>query len=203
MTQRQRAAIIRYWLSKTWFDLGPASVRRLSRRSFVFLFALTAVTPAFSAEPKLVSTSAKSVRAIQAEKAAAIEKKSLETTQRQFPKEAKQTLKAATGTVVSVRKYSISVELAQNEEEGAQEILIRLDPAVKVAGMKKLSDLQYGDRVKVSYRQMTLPAKTKDAEGKVLDMTAFEVALLKTAAAIRAEAPSPALPAQSAKEALL
>ncbi len=201
MTQRQRLAIIRYWLSKNGF----VSRRRLIGRYFAFVLAISFALAGqgFAKEAKsLVDILDSKVTDSSKAKTQAIAKAEASRPAKMFPKEAKQFTKTLTGTVVSVRKASISVQTGENEATGAEETLLRMDAGVKAKGMKKLSDLKYGDEVKVSYVFTMLPPKEKGGEAVVLDATATEVELVQKAAALAAITPLPAVsPAEGAAHA--
>ncbi len=197
MTQRQRHAIVRYWLSKNW----SAPRRRLLGRYFIFAAALLVLFPgrALAKDTKTLMSvlDSKAVESSRA-KTKAIEKAEASKTAKKFPKEAKQSAKTVTGTVVSVRKTTMSVQTGESEANGAEEMLFRIDAGTKAKGVKKLSDLKYGDEVKVSYLFTVLPPKVKDGEPEVLDVTASQVERTRSAAEMAQAAAITAVPAISA-----
>ena len=90
-------------------------------------------------------------------------------------KKVERTLK---GTAVFIRKDSMAVEFAEGED-GGQEMLLAMDPAVKLVNAKKLSDIRQGDVVEVKYTLIYLPSKIKGQEPVVVSTTATQVAFVK------------------------
>jgi hypothetical protein len=108
---------------------------------------------------------------------------------------AKEVEKVVKGFIVFVRKDMLSVEFAQSEGMGGEEMLIRVTPEMKLKGVKKASELQRDDQVEVRFKQVILPAETKEEAPRVLDTKAVLVTRLKTGEAVHAERAAAALTA--------
>jgi len=86
--------------------------------------------------------------------------------------------KEVTGDVVTVTKYAISVEFAKTPT-ASEEILLPFDAKTSVEGPRKIAELKFGDRVKVTYQQTS----REDDQGHpvILKTVATQVALLRSA----------------------
>ena len=168
MTSRNRQAIVQYWLWKRWIDLGPGALRRFCKtsrfRAFLWaIFFLAFSSVAMAADPnKLVSTESKpeplkvlqQALKIPAKKAAGAP--ALKVAKPQLPsiskedKEAEGEVKELQGKVSGVSNYGLAVEYG----DGSSEMWADLLKETKLDGFKKMKDLQYGDTVEITYKEL-------------------------------------------------
>ena len=168
MTSRNRQAIVQYWLCKRWINLAPGALRRFCRanrfRALLWTLSFLAFSSAaMAADPnKLVSTESKPepLKALQkalkipVKKAAQAPAPKVATPQ--LPSISKEDSKAEgevkklQGKVSGVSNYGLAVEY----DKGASEMWADLLKETKLDGFKKMRDLQYGDTVEITYKEL-------------------------------------------------
>lgn len=195
MTRRARRAIVNYWLSKRWQGVSPAVMLKLWRRHprvLLLWLIVSFCTPSLvvAAEKPAQDTLAKKAVKLLTSREGSASKKPLVSPAKKTAaadtavdpkfKDAKKVTKFIVGTVAYIGKNRMSVEFG-SDETGSEEILLTLDPKMKLSGVKKFTDLKYGDKVEVKYRQSYLEPGKKGDEPFVLAMEIIEVKLVEKA----------------------
>lgn len=96
-------------------------------------------------------------------------------------KNAKKVEKLIKGTIMFIRKGDMSIEYAENDALGGQEMNLAIDPKVKLRNVKNFAQFKRGDEVQAKYTQVYLEPEKAGGEPYVLRSVVTELNLVKAA----------------------